>query len=107
MTKVVGKFQIPADEPLQFALVDFPLFGGPYGLALTATALYSKELMEGPVRIALERLDPRSLQLSEKGNELLNDQGIPLQLPTYANAELKASFIELLKQEVQRLQASA
>lgn len=105
--KVIGKFQIPPDEPLQFALVDFPLFGGPYGLALTAKALYSKDLMEEPVRVALERLDARSLRLAEKGDEVLNDQGIPLQLPAHANAELKVSFVELLKQEVLRLQAPA
>jgi len=105
--KVVGKFQIPADESLHFALVDFPLFGGPYGFALTAKALYGKDLMEAPVRVAIERLDARSLRLSEKGDAVLNDLGIPLELPAYAGAELKAAFLELLKQEVLRLQASA
>lgn len=104
--KVAGKFQIPADETLQFALVDFPLFGGPYGIALTTKALHSRDLMEAPVRLALDRLDARSLRLSEKGDEVLNDAGVPLQLTAHASAELKASFIELLKQEVRRLQSA-
>ncbi|MGF6346758.1 hypothetical protein [Variovorax sp. W2I14] len=62
--------------------------------------------MEEPVRVGLDRLDALSLRLAEKGDEVLNDQGIPLQLPKYASAELKVSFVELLKQEVLRLQAS-
>ncbi|UXL37053.1 hypothetical protein N7D90_15845 [Pseudomonas fragi] len=106
LDKVAGKFQIPADETLQFALVDFPLFGGPYGIALTTKALHSRDLFEAPVRLTLDRLDARSLRLSEKGDEVLNDAGVPLQLTAHASADLKASFIELLKQEVLRLQST-
>jgi len=106
LDKVAGKFQIPADETLQLALVDFPLFGGPYGITLTTKAIHSRDLMEAPVRLALDRLDARSLRLSEKGDEVLNDAGVPLQLTAHASAELKASFIELLKQEVLRLQSA-
>lgn len=103
--KVIDKFQIPAAEALQFALVDFPLFGGPYGLALTAQALHSKDLMEAPVHIELARLDARSLRLSEKGDQLLNNVEATLTLPAHADAALKGPFIALLQQEILRLQA--
>lgn len=103
--KVRDKFQIPGDEALQFALVDFPLFGGPYGLALTARALHAKDLMEAPVHIALDRLDARSLKLSDKADRVLNDLELPLTLPAHADPALKAQFLALLQQEILRLQS--
>lgn len=105
--KVIGKFQIPADEALQFALVDFPLFGGPYGLALTSKALYGKDLMESPLRIALAQVDASTLQISEKGDRLSTGANPPLALPSYADAALREPFLGLLKQEVIRLQSQA
>lgn len=104
--KVIDKFQIPSAEPLQFALVDFPLFGGPYGLALSTQALYSKDLMETPVRIALDRIDARSLQLSEKGDEVRNNLDATLTLPAHGGASLKGPFLALLQQEILRLQSA-
>lgn len=105
--KLSDKFRIAAGESLQFALADFPMFGGPYGLALTAQALYSKDLMEEPIRAALERLDARSLRISEKGDQLLNNLELPITLPAHLRTALQRPFIEFLQQEVLRLQARA
>jgi len=105
--KVIGKFQIPADEALQFALVDFPLFGGPYGLALTSKALYGKDLMESPSRIALAQVDASALQISEKGDRLSTGANPPIALPSYTDAAFRDPFLGLLKQEIVRLQSQA
>lgn len=105
--KVVGKFQIPADETLRFALVDFPLFGGPYGFALTSKALYGKDLMEPPLRIALAQVDADDLQISEKGDSLATGANPPIALPSYTKEALRQPFLEFLKQEVVRLQSQA
>jgi hypothetical protein len=105
--KVSGKFQVPADETLQFALVDFPLFGGPYGLALTKQALYGKDLMEAPVRIALQSVDASALQITEKGDELLTGSNEPVALPAYMEAALREPFLAFLKQEIVSLQSQA
>jgi hypothetical protein len=105
--KVSGKFQVPANETLQFALVDFPLFGGPYGLALTKQALYGKDLMEAPVRIALQSVDASALQITEKGDELLTGSNEPVALPAYMEAALREPFLAFLKQEIVSLQSQA
>lgn len=105
--KVSDKFQISAGETLQFALADFPLFGGPYGVALTAQALYGKDLMESPLRIALERVEARSLQIAEKGDQLLTGSTPPMALPAHMTEALRAPFLAFLQQEVVRLQSRA
>ena len=106
--KLAAKFQIPADETLQFALAEFPLFGGPYGLALTTRALYGKDLMEAPVRQALDTLDAGALRYAD-GDEkaLLTGAGEPLPLPAYLPASLQAPFLVFLQQEILRLQSAA
>lgn len=103
--KVTDKFQLPAGETLQFALVDFPFFGGPYGLALSSQALYGKDLMEAPLRIALAELDARSLHFSEKGDALLTHLDQPITLPAHLDATLRPPFLEFLQQEILRLQS--
>lgn len=105
--KVCDKFQVPAGETLQFALVDFPLFGGPYGLALTTQALYGKDLMEAPVRIALQSVDASALQITAKGDELLTGATEPVALPAHMEAALREPFLAFLKQEIVRLQSHA
>jgi hypothetical protein len=105
--KVSAKFQVPAGETLQFALVDFPLFGGPYGLALTAQALYGKNLMDAPVRIALQGVDAGALQITAKGDELLAGSHEPVALPAYMDAALREPFLAFLKQEIASLQSQA
>lgn len=103
--KVTDKFGIGAQETLQWALVDFPLFGGPYGLALTTQALIGKDLMEDPVRIPLDTVDARTLRFSDKGDELVAGSHPPLTVPAHLKDALRAPFLELLKQEVVRLQS--
>lgn len=105
--KVAGKFQVPTTETLLLALADFPMFGGPYGLALTERALYSKDLMEEPLRIALEVLDARALKFGSKDDELLTGTGQKITLPAHLPTGLKSPFLELLQQEILRIQSRA
>lgn len=102
--KVCGKFEIPAGEAPRWALAEFPLFGGPYGIALTARALYGKDLMEAPQCIPLERLDASSLRFSDKGDQLLTGANPPLAVPAHMKEGLRAPFLEFLRQEVLQLQ---
>lgn len=87
--------------------MDFPLFGGPYGFALTSKALYGKDLMESPLRIALAQVDAGDLQISEKGDSLTTGANPPIALPSYTKEALRQPFLEFLKQEVVRLQSQA
>lgn len=105
LDKVASKFQIPAGEKLQFALVDFPLFGGPYGLALTTQALYGKDLMEAPMRIALDGLDARGLHFGTQNDALLTGSNQTITLPAHLTAALRTPFLEFLQQEILRSQA--
>ena len=102
--KVAGKFQVPSGETMQVALADFPLFGVPYWLALSNSALYSKDLMDAPLRIALEGLDARALRFGRKDDELVTGSGQTLTLPAHLPAGLRPPFLEFLQQEILRSQ---
>ncbi|RYG87033.1 MAG: hypothetical protein EON59_08545 [Alphaproteobacteria bacterium] len=106
LAKVAAKLKVPPHEPLLFALVDFPLFGGPYGLGVTAHGLYSKDLMDDPQHVALTALDPDDLRLSEKGDKLLNSANVTLVLPAHLEVELRTAFLAFLKQEIVRLKTT-
>jgi hypothetical protein len=98
--KVAAKFQIPADETIKLALVDFPFLGGPYGLALTAQALYTRDLMESPQRLALADVDSRTLRYSDDGKEMRLNGTTPLFFPNHIKTSVRDELLELLKQQI-------
>ncbi|QXZ09812.1 hypothetical protein KUF54_00600 [Comamonas sp. Y33R10-2] len=100
--KVSAKFRIPDGETLHLALVDFPLFGGPYGTALTGKAIYSKDLMEDPLRIPLAEADERTLDYSEDGKEMRINGSTALFFPNHIKATIRDELLDLLKQEIRR-----
>jgi len=56
IAKLAAKWQIPADETVRVSLSS-ATFAGIYGLAITETALYSRDLMEPLDRTALADID--------------------------------------------------
>lgn len=98
--KVAAKFQIPAGEAITLALADFPFLGGPYGLALTAQALYTRDVMESPQRLALADVDSRTLRYSDDGKEMRVNNKAPLFFPNHIKTSVRDDLLELLKQQI-------
>jgi hypothetical protein len=103
LAKVVRKFCIPAQERLHLAWVDFIWFGPPWGLAMTDQALYTRDLLEQPIRIPLEKVDPASLHYSDDGKEMRLNGKIPLFLPAHFKTSIRDEMRALLQQEIQSL----
>lgn len=105
--KVSAKFRIPDGEPLHLALVDFPFFGDPYGTALTGKALYTKDLMEEPLRIPLPEVNERTLDYTEDGKEMRINGSAALFFPNHIKATIRGELLDLLKQEIRRAKVNA
>ena len=103
--KVKAKFLIPEGEAVHLALADFPFFGGPYGLAMTTNALYTKDLMEDPLRISLTEVDERTLEYSEDGKEMRIHGGTPLFFPNHIKTSVRSELLDLLKQQIRQLKS--
>ena len=103
--KIGTKFQIPADEAIHLALAEFPLFGGPYGMALTRSALYTKDLMEDPLRLPLAEVDERSLRYSDDGKEMRINGDTPVFFPIHIKSSVREQLLDLLKQEIKQLKS--
>ena len=105
LSKISAKFQIPAGEAIHLALADFPLFGGPYGMALTRSAFYTKDLMEDPLRLPLAQVDERSLRYSEDGKEMRINSDTPVFFPIHIKNSVQERLLDLLKQEIRLLKS--
>ena len=105
LSKISAKFQIPAGEAIHLALAEFPLFGGPYGMALTRSAFYTKDLMEDPLRLPLAQVDERSLRYSEDGKEMRINGDTPVFFPIHIKNSVQERLLDLLKQEIRLLKS--
>ena len=105
LAKISAKFQIPADEAIHLALADFPLFGGPYGMALTRSAFYTKDLMEEPLRLPLAQVDERSLRYCDDGKEMRINSDTPVFFPVHIKSSVREQLLDLLKQEIRLLKS--
>ena len=103
--KISAKFKIPAGEAIHLALAEFPLFGGPYGMALTRSALYTKDLMEDPLCLPLSEVDERTLRYSEDGKEMRINGDTPVFFPIHIKNSVREQLLDLLKQEIRQLKA--
>ena len=103
--KISAKFKIPAGEAIHLALAEFPLFGGPYGMALTRSALYTKDLMEDPLRLPLAEVDERSLRYSDDGKEMRINGDTPVFFPIHIKSSVREQLLDLLKQEIKQLKS--
>ena len=86
-------------------LADFPLFGGPYGMALTRGAFYTKDLMEDPLRLPLAEVDERSLRYSDDGKEMRINGDTPVFFPIHIKNSVQERLLDLLKQEIRLLKS--
>lgn len=100
LAKVAAKFQIPAGETITLALADFPFLGGAWGTALTAQALYTRDLMENPLRLPLADLEPGTLRYSDDGKEMRVNGNTPLFFPNHIKASVRDELLELLRQQL-------
>ena len=103
LDKVSAKFRIPAGEAIHLAIADFPFLGGPYGIALTASAVYTKDLMEDPLRLPLSEVDERTLRYSDDGKEMRINGDTPLFFPNHIKSAVRDEVLELLSQKIRLL----
>jgi len=97
LAKLVSKWKLPATEPVLFALSS-ATFAGVYGLAVTDTILYSRDLMEPLESTALADIDPSAIHWdAEAKNFRVNaTQTIPA-LPSITD-DNREYFLELLRE---------
>lgn len=102
LKKVMKKFNIPAEESILLALTDATL-AGPYGMAITEKGVYSKDLMEKPVRTERERIT-RDYPIRIEGNQVVVGTGqahvLPSTLKDSDKNNIKVLLIELLAGEL-------
>ncbi|KEY57289.1 hypothetical protein [Serratia sp. DD3] len=102
INKVIKKFKIPADESIKLALVDFPFFGGPYGMAFTDSALYTKDLLEDPLRIPFDKTGRRDLSYNQQ-KELRYNHDQELFIPVHIKESIRDELLDLLRQEINKV----
>lgn len=106
LEKVASKFQIPADEKILFAISVKPLFGGPYGFAVTRAALYSRDLMEAPQAIPFAELFAEGgLRPTDDKKNLVTSSGQIIFLPVHLGAAAVKQVGTLLRGSVELIRA--
>lgn len=106
LANVSSKFQIPAGEKILFAMAVKPLFGGPYGFAVTRNNLYSRDLMEAPQVISFSELCAAGcLRLTEDKKNLVAPAGQVIFLPSHLRASAVERVATLIQGSVELIQA--
>ena len=97
LAKLATKWKLPATEPVLFALSS-ATFAGVYGFAVTASTLYSRDLMEPLESTALADVDPSAIHWdAEAKNFRVNaSQTIPV-LPSITD-DNREYFLGLLRE---------
>jgi len=97
LAKLASKWKLPATDPVLLALSS-ATFAGVYGLALTSTTLYSRDLMEPLESTALADIDPAAIHWdAEAKNFRVNaTQTIPA-LPSITDGN-REYFLQLLRE---------
>ena len=97
LAKLASKWKLPATEPVLFALSS-ATFAGVYGLAVTSSTLYSRDLMEPLESTALADVDPQVIHWDAevKAFRVNAAQTIPL-MPAVTD-DRREYFLELLRE---------
>ena len=74
-------------------------------MALTRSALYTKDLMEDPLRLPLAEVDERSLRYSDDGKEMRINGDTPVFFPIHIKSSVREQLLDLLKQEIRQLKS--
>ena len=71
----------------------------------TTTEIYTKDLMEDPLRLPLAEVDERSLRYSDDGKEMRINGDMPVFFPIHIKSSVREQLLDLLKQEIRQLKA--
>lgn len=97
--KIEKKFGIESGETLGWFIVDtIIIVGTVYGLAVTDKAVYSKDIMEDPLRTAFTEIKRSTISLTAEKDAVLLNGEIKHQLPSSLSDSQKETLLIVLKQ---------
>ncbi|WP_370619546.1 hypothetical protein [Citrobacter meridianamericanus] len=106
LARVSNNFQIPAEENILFAVIDKPLFGGPYGFTITCNNLYSRDFLEAPQAIPFSEIcADGGLRLTDDKKNLITSEKQVIFLPSHLKTSDVRQVRSLIYGAIELIQA--